>query len=374
MSPMPMIVVDKGNVSIVNRSGARVLADCRYLEEIRIVAGPERGKVQQDWKPCYLSGLAVHPPTGRWAVAAVLMDGTVRMEVAGRDVVLPTDKAGRRKAGDFLILGDRNGVVAVTPGNTEMWTTDGTYRSQQPTAFTEDGARVLVNASNSSMCQWWSWSFGPRPGGLRVLPPGATDGNCNQLVPGEPRTVLKHQRDGIRIATLDPTGTKPWKVARALRQERRGMEMALVLGDTLVFYREGAQHPESGVCDESRPGTYRRIELSTSEERVWETLEGECYTKDFIMASARRRTVYYLKGKDPTDGGVRLFEYALDSGTPRELDIESLFGMLDISPDGQTLLLFTYRQGLVLYDVDSGSVVPVGGMSKDGTARLLAPR
>ncbi|MCP3138352.1 hypothetical protein [Pyxidicoccus xibeiensis] len=72
--------------------------------------------------------------------------------------------------------------------------------------------------------------------------------------------------------------------------------------------------------------------------------------------------------------GERLFEYALDSDTTRELDVHSLYGMLDISPDGRTLLLFTYTEGLVLYDVDSGRTVNVGGGSKEGTARLLSRR
>lgn len=291
----------------------------------------------------------------------------------GREYVPPTGK-GRIKDGSFLILGDRNGVVAVTPGNAETWTTNGQFISQLPMAFTEDGARVLVMTSNSSSCQWWSWSFGPQPAGLRVLPPGMTDSTCNQLVAGEPRTVLKTRREA-RLATLDPTGTKPWKVSRPLRQERDKMGTALVLGDSLVFFRAGSEHPEYGVCDESKPGTYRRAELSTGEERAFHALDGECYTGEFLMANARRRTVYFHNGRDRVDGGERLFEYDLDSDTTRELEIHSLFKVHDLSADGRTLLLSTYPLGLVVYDVDSAHVVEVGGgMSKDGQAKLLAPR
>ncbi|MFP2908492.1 hypothetical protein ACLESD_26250 [Pyxidicoccus sp. 3LFB2] len=376
VSPVPMIVVDKGTISLLNKDGSRLLADCQVHREIRMLSGPTRGTMLREQEPCYLSGLTVHPRTGRWAVGASIMNHTVRMTLGGREFVPPTDKTGRLKQGTFLVLGDRKGVVAVTSGNAETWTSNGKFISQSPMAFTEDGARVLVMTSNSSSCQWWSWSFAPQPGGLRVLPPGVTDFSCNQVVAGEHRTVLKHPRDGVRIATLDPTGTKPWKVGRPLPQSRRKMNTALVLGDTMVFFREGLEYPEDGVgCDESKPGTYRRVELSTGEERVWHTLDGECYTGEFLMANARRRTVYFQNGRDRVDGGERLFEHDLESDTTRELEIHSLYKVHDLSADGRTLLLFTYDKGPVLYDVDSASVVEVGGsMSKDGEAKLLGSR
>jgi hypothetical protein len=369
-----MIVMDKGSISLVDRDGSRPLADCQVDTEIRMLMGPKQGSMLREREPCSMWGLAVHPRTGRWAVSVSIMNHRVRMEVGGREYIPPTDKAGRIKDGNFLILGDRNGVVAVTPGSAETWTTNGRFIGQQPMAFTEDGARLLVMTSNSSTCQWWSWSFGPQPGGLRLLPPGMTDSSCNQLVAGEQRTVLKHERAGVRLATLDPTGTKPWKVARPLPLERSKMGTALVLGDTLVFFREGAEHPEYGVCDETKPGTYRRVELSTGEERAFHALDGECYTGEFLMANARRRTVYFHKGRDRVDGGERLFEYDLDSDTTRELEIHSLYKMHDVSADGRTLLLYTYSAGIVVYDADSAGAVEVGGMSKDGQAKLLEPR
>jgi hypothetical protein len=377
VSPVPMIVADKGQVSLVDPDGTRVLMDCLAHTEIRLQMGPNRGQVLRESEPCYLGPLTVHPPTGRWAVSAAVMSSTVRLEVSGREVVPPTDKAGRIKRGDFLILGDRDGVVAVTPGLAEAWTTNGIYHSQFPQAFTADGARVLVSSSSASTCQWWSWSFSPRPSSLRVLAPGVADLTCNELIDGEPRTVLWHPRRGVRIATLDPTGTRPWTVGGPLPQKSRGMTMSRVLGDTLVFFRQGEVFPEDNICDESKPGTYRRVDLRTGQERVWDALEKDCYTGDFLMANAARRTVYYFNGTDRGIGGKRLFAYELDSDTKHQVKVESLslYGMLDISPDGRTLLLFTYAEGLVLYDVDSGRTAKVaGGWTKDATARLLSLR
>jgi hypothetical protein len=199
---------------------------------------------------------------------------------------------------------------------------------------------------------------------------------CHPPTDGELRTVLRNKRDGVRIATLDPTGTKPWKLGPPLRQERRKMTTAALLGDSLVFFREGEDHPEYGGCDETRPGSYRRFELRTGEEHLFKTLEDWCTAGEFLLANARRRTVYfYGERPDPVDGGERLFEYDLERDATREIDIESLHKVYDISADGRTLLLSTYPHGLMLYDVDSSRLVEVGGVhTKDARALLLAPR
>lgn len=373
-SPLPMIVVNGGKVSLIDPAGTRTLADVRVLQETRFAVGPRRGQVEHHWKPGYVSFLTVHAPTGRWAVSASLMSGEVRLSVNGREYGPPTDKAGRLTKGDFILMGDREGVVSVSTGRPEAWTNDGTFYSQGPEAFTPDGSRVLVTLARSTVCQWWSWSFGPRPVGVRVLPPGMTD-TCHAPSPGELRTVLRNNRDGVRIATLDPTGTKPWKVGPPLRQERRKMTAATVLGDTLLFFREGEDLPENNGC-ELKPGSYRRFELSTGVEHTFHTFVDWCTSGDFLLANPRRRTVYFYGARpDPVDGGERLYEYDLGRDVTRELDIESLHNVHDLSADGRTLLVGTYPKGLVLYDVDSSQVVEVGGIdTKDAWARLLAPR
>jgi hypothetical protein len=187
-----------------------------------------------------------------------------------------------------------------------MWTTNGRYREQRPVAFTPDGSRVLVTAGDSGLHEFWSWSFAPRPEGVRVLPSGMSDGAGNLVLSGEPRIVLRHPRGGVRIATQDPTGKRPWKVGPPLRQARRGLLTPLVLGDTMIFYREGSWPPDGAGCDESNPGTYRRLELSTGQERVWRRHEGECRRRDFAAASVLRRTVYFLEGHS-------LFEYDIST-------------------------------------------------------------
>ncbi|WNG34422.1 hypothetical protein F0U61_12855 [Archangium violaceum] len=372
-APVPLIAVGTGTVIHVDTNGSRVLADCHEVSEFRMLSGPERGQFQRESKPCHLGSPVVHPPTGRWALEAMVHGRsgparTVSVMVSGREVALPTDKAGHVKQGDLLILGDGNGVVAVTSGAPEMWTTNGIYREQRPVAFTPDGSRVLVTAGDSGLREFWSWGFAPRPDGVRVLPPGMSDSGGNQVISGEPRIVLRHPRGGVRLATQDPTGKRPWKVGSPLRQARRGLLTPLVLGDTMIFYREGTWLPEAG-CDESNPGTYRRLELSTGQERVWRRHEGTCSTHDFAAASVIRRTVYFLDGH--IYRGFRLFEYDIARDATREIEIKGVSQVLDISADGRMLLVLTYS-GLVLHDVVDGSSTSLTGVAGVTSARLLA--
>jgi hypothetical protein len=357
-------------------NGSRILAECSEVSELRILAGPERGQIKRESKPCHLGNLVVHPPTGRWALEAVISGDNgpsriVSLTVSGREAALPTNKAGRVKGGDLLILGDGDGVVAVTSGTPEMWTTDGTYREQSPMAFTPDGSRVLVTAGSSAIRELWSWSFAPRPQGVRVLPQGVSDSEGIHLISGEHRTVLRHPRGGVRLATLEPTGKRPWQVGPPLRQVHKGMLTPLVLGDTLVFYREGAWLPEGAGCDESNPGTYRRLELSTGKEQVWRRHEGLCSTGDFVAASLLRRTVYFLEGH--IYRGFRLYEYDLARDATREIELEGVSKVFDISADGRMLLVLTYR-GLVLHDVVTGDSTGLPGMAGVTHAQLLAPQ
>jgi hypothetical protein len=377
VSPVPMMAIDTGTVIHIDQDGSRVIADCRQLRELHISGGPRKGQIDRTWEPCLLLNLTVHPQTGRWAMSTSVMGDTdwshrlINYQVAGREIPLPRDRAGRVKDGNFLVLGDRQGVVAVTPGVPETWTYKEDLRFQHPMAFTQDGSRVLVLAGNSSRSEWWSWSFGAQPEALRVLPPGMSDGKATTLVAGEHRTVLKHPREGVRVATLEPTGTRPWKVGRRLGLERRGLLTPLVLGDTIVFYREGEWRHSHGDCDESKPGTYRRFELSTGQERVWRRHEGWCSTVNFVAASPLRRTVYFTEITDVVKGSRRLVEYALDRDETRELPIEGYFHVLDISEDGRLLLVRT-TAGLVVHDVVAARSTPVPGVQGNHGARLLA--
>jgi hypothetical protein len=137
----------------------------------------------------------------------------------------------------------------------------------------------------------------------------------------------------------------------------------------MVFYREGTWLPEAG-CDESNPGTYRRLELSTGQERVWRRQEGDCSTGEFLAASPVRRTVYFREGHPFL--GYRLYEYDLDRDATRELKLEGgVSEVLDLSADGRLLLALTYR-GHVLYDVVTGDTAELEDMVGVTRARLLA--
>lgn len=378
VSPVPIMAIVEGDAVLIDASGARTLVECHEVTDHRILSGPERGGTDRESKPCHLAGLLVHPPTGRWALTAGTRGDrdfarVVSITVSGNDAPLPRDKAGRVKQGDILVLGDSSGVVAITPGVPAMWTTNGKYRMQHPMMFTPDGSRVIVAAGDSAIHEYWSWSFGPRPEGIRVLPNGVTDSEGNHLIPGEPHVVLRHPRGGVRLATLDPTGTRPWKVGPPLKMPRRGTLTPLVLGDTMIFYREGVRLPEEegGICDESRPGSYRRLDLRTGQEREWRRDEGNCSNGPFAAASLRRRTVYILDGHPYL--GHHLYEYDLDRDQTREIVIEGgVSKVLDISPDGQTLLALTNR-GLALHDVVTGQTTEVPGVAGTTYARVLSP-
>jgi hypothetical protein len=292
----------------------------------------------------------------------------VSVVVSGRELVVPTNKAGRVKSGSFLVLGDLNGIVAITPGLPESWTDNGRIFSQFPQMFTADGSRVLVSAENSFLYEWWSWSFGPRPEGVRVLSRGLTDVAGNMLLPGEQRTVLRHPRGGVRLATLDPTGRTPWTVGPPLPQVRKGMLTPVVLGDTMLFYREGTWDTD---CEGADAGTYWRLDLRTGQERVWRTHETWCSTFDsFAAASPVRRTVYFRE-KRSTITAVRLYEYDVDRDTTREIPIDAVSSVPDISADGRVLLVLNYS-GIVLYDVVANSSTRVQGLGEIDDAKLLA--
>ncbi|MFY0566690.1 hypothetical protein ACN28E_23020 [Archangium lansingense] len=325
VSPVPLIVAKEGSVVYVGKDGPRILADCRQNSDSRMLGGPERGKIVRKSKPCSFTSLAVHPPTGRWAVAAHVTGDSdiphsllVSFVVAGRELNVPKNKAGRAKGGNFLVLGDLNGIVAITSGLSETWTEDGRFFPQFPEMFTADGSRVLVSIGDSSMVEWWSWSFGPRPESVRVLPRGTTDTAGNMLLSGEQRTVLRHPRGGVRVATLESTGKRPWKVGPPLKQVRKGMLTPVVLGDTMLFFREG---DNSTDCEGVDAGSYRRLELSTGQERVWRRYEGQCSTHDsFAAASPLRRTLYFLEGVEHYSV-VHLYEYDVRARRdPRDSD------------------------------------------------------
>src|SRR5690349_10249765 len=118
VSPVPLIVAKEGSVLYVDTNGPRILADCLETTDTRMTAGPERGKIVREAKPCSFWSLAVHPPAGRWAVAANVTGDyqanpspLVSFVVSRRELVVPTNKAGRAKMGNFLVLGDLNGIV-----------------------------------------------------------------------------------------------------------------------------------------------------------------------------------------------------------------------------------------------------------------------
>lgn len=362
VSPVPILALSKGKLVYVDPEGTRVIAACEEVDEYRILRGHEKGVLKRDTAPCSLWSLAVHPTTGRWAMS-ISVSGSqqgrnlVRLTVSGRDIPVPRTAAGLNKGGHFIAMGDLDGVVAVTPGRTETWTGNGHFRNQSPQQFTQDGSRVLVSAGDSSYLEWWSWSFGPRPEGIRVLERNLSDSAGVFPVRGEARTVLRPERGAVRIATMDPTGTKPWKVGPALKNmPRKGMLVPLLLGDTLLYYREGYFDENSG-CDESRPGTYRRLDLRTGEERVWRTHDTWCSTGEFEGLSPSRRTLYFIEGST-FFGNTRMYEYSLDRDEVREIKIAAISDVLDISEDGGTLLVRT-GQLFQAYNVDTGELARV---------------
>lgn len=130
----------------------------------------------------------------------------------------------------------------------------------------------------------------------------------------------------------------------------------------------GAPH---GSCDEPKPRTYRRLELSTGQERVWRRHEGWCATVGFAAASSRRRTVYFTEIADSGKRSLRLLEYALDRDETRELPIQGFTQVLDLSADGRLLLVRT-NTGLVVHDVVEARSTPLPSVQAQYGARLLA--
>ncbi|NMO22824.1 hypothetical protein HPC49_43240 [Pyxidicoccus fallax] len=106
-----------------------------------------------------------------------------------------------------------------------------------------------------------------------------------------------------------------------------------------------------------RPGTYRRFDLRTGEERVWRTHDIWCSTGEFEGLSPSRRTLYFIEGSTYF-GNTRLYEYSLDRDEVREIKIAAISDVLDISSDGGTLLVRT-GQLFQAYNVDTGELARV---------------
>ncbi|XXF75241.1 hypothetical protein P2318_19435 [Myxococcaceae bacterium GXIMD 01537] len=373
-SPVPLITLDEGKVVLVDANGPRVLAECRQLEVHQVFVGPEKGKVSHVSKPCSLWYITAHPSTGRWATTVSIRGEPsgyhlAGFNVSGREFTVPTDRKGLTMTGSILIMGDLNGVVAITTGQKETWTSDGRHLSQMPERFTEDGSRVLVSMTDMTSYAWSSLSFGPAPESIRVLPYKVTDTAGNMLVGGELRTVLRHERGGVRIATQDPAGKRPWKLGPPLGLTRRWMLTPVLLGDTMLFYRE-AEPPQYGHCDETHHGTYVRYELSTGQERVWRRHFGMCSTNDaFAAVSSVRRTLYFLENQFLQV--PELFEYDLQRDVTRKIEIPGVSQVFDLSADGR-LLLVRGNGGVLLHDVVTGQTTPLQGVVISNGARLLS--
>ncbi|WP_141620137.1 hypothetical protein [Myxococcus sp. AB036A] len=264
---------------------------------------------------------------------------------------------GVNKSGDFIIMGDLDGIIGVTTGRPEAWTDNGLFRTQKPQQFTQDGSRVLTHTGDHSYVEWWSWSFGPRPQGIRVLDRSLQDSAGVFPVQGESRAVLRQKNGSVRLATLEPTGTQPWKIGPPLKDvPRTGMLVPFLVGDTVYYYREGF-FDENRVCDESRPGTYRRLNLRTGEERVLRTHNTWCSTGEFEGLNLKRRTLYFIEG-NTFAGTARMYEYSLDHDEVREIEIAAISNVLHISEDGGTLLVRA-GQLFMAYNVDTGEVARV---------------
>ncbi|WP_434345489.1 hypothetical protein ACN6A1_25655 [Myxococcus virescens] len=115
------------------------------------------------------------------------------------------------------------------------------------------------------------------------------------------------------------------------------MLVPFLVGDTVYYCREGF-FDENRVCDESRPGTYRRFNLRTGEERVLRTHNTWCSTGEFEGLNLKRRALYFIEG-NTFAGTARMYEYSLDHDEVREIKIEAISDVLHISEDGGTLLV-----------------------------------
>ena len=79
------------------------------------------------------------------------------MRLSGRDIPVPRiTPGGVNKSGDFIIMGDVDGIIGVTTGQPEAWTDNGLFRTQNPQQFTQDGSRVRTHTGDHSYVEWWS--------------------------------------------------------------------------------------------------------------------------------------------------------------------------------------------------------------------------
>ncbi len=134
------------------------------------------------------------------------------------------------------------------------------------------------------------------------------------------------------------------------------MLVPFLVGDTVYYYREGF-FDENRVCDESRPGTYRRLNLRTDEERVLRTHNTCCSTGEFEGLNLKRRTLYFVEG-NTFAGTARMYEYSLDHDEVREIEIEAIM-MCSTSARMEARCSCARGQLFMAYNVDTGEVARV---------------
>ena len=238
------------------------------------------------------------------------------------------------------MLGDMRGVVAVAQGLPTVWREDGIFISQMPQGFGRSGAEVFVTEASPTALQRWSFTFGPQPRSRLVLRKGLSDLDGFDFTTDGQKLILRTRHE-VRLATLSegPDGTVA--LGPRLPLSRPGMLTPVLLGDEVLYYREGAF--TEGGC--GAPGTFRQYNLATKQERVWRT-DDACSTFDaFEGKSEASRSVFFRKGYPV----ATLFQYALNTGVVTKV-MDGMEKVSDVSSDGRALLV-AGPDALVVFDL-----------------------
>lgn len=355
-SAQGVLVADAGELHLHSGESQQTLLRCTVRNTFKLVVPPYSEQISEG--PCIIASLAAHTQTGRWALS---VDTEPSPNDLSREIIIngvshpiSLNKDRSNLSSGVLVHGDARGVIHTWPGIPKSRNKKGGVLFQHVDGFSADGSRLWVSLLSSSGSELWSWTLGTAPSGTHLKAPLFSDKETGMLLTDSRQVVIReHNGSKLRAVTLPADGSPSFEQVIPIKRGDKTWRAPLLLGDDLFYYIAGT--PAKGSedvwpprCDASRPGSYRRLNLKTGEDRAWRDHPG-CWEEDpaYLIPGANSPAIFFNERRD---GISRLYELDLATDAVRPVPIASDGEALVASADAATLLV---REGgtIKLWDV-----------------------
>jgi hypothetical protein len=353
-----VLVADGGVLSLHSGDTQEALVRCSTRNTFTVVVPPHNTVVNE--QPCLIASLAAHTLTGRWAFSVDLTPSpsSTKLEVlingTSHEIQLGKDRANISSG--IIVYGDARGVIHTWPGIPKSRNKKGGMLFQSVSSFSADGSRLWLALLSSYDTELWSWSLEPEPRGEHLKAPLLSDKETGMLLSGGHQLIIReHNGSKLRAASLPADGSPRFEQVTPIKRGDASWRAPLMVGDEVFYYVVGKPAKGSADelprrCDASRPGSYRRFNIKTGEDRAWRVHPG-CQEEDprYVMPGKASPSIFF----NERDGQLSLL-YQLDVATDavRVVPLAPDSAALAASPDASTLLV---RAGdaLGLWDVQA---------------------